>query len=500
MKKIFTLIAFAMPILVAAQSDIDALRYSRLMAGGTARSLGMSGAFGALGGDFGTLSFNPAGIGLYRSSEFVITPIIGNSETSSSFFGEKHTDYRYNFNIGNAGVVFNKLYYQDKNIERTSGWVSSSFAFGVNRLANYNSEVYFSGFNQYNSMLDRILETVNAGNGTQPSSLLSSYPFGAGLAYETYLIDPMQPDTMHYTSKIPDGNVQQSKGINTRGAFDEYVFTFGGNFSNKLYVGATLGLPSVRYRENATYTEEDVNELIGNFGSFEMHDYLRTTGTGVNMKLGVIWKAHDMIRIGGAVHTPTYMSLRDRYNTTYISDLEVDGNYEKSSPQGEFSYNLTTPWRIIGSAALVLKQYGLISIDYEWLDYGQAFYGFDDIQDFLLENQINQSIADKYGRSSNLRIGAEFRHKIFRLRGGYSTMSTPFREGIAAGDADESYRTISFGAGIRDKGYFVDLAYVNSKSRSFNVPYTLEDPLETVGGAVLDKRTGQVVCTVGFRF
>ncbi|MEZ4966340.1 MAG: hypothetical protein R2791_13950 [Saprospiraceae bacterium] len=48
-----------------AQTAADVLRYSYLRPGGTGRFLAVSGAMGALGADFGTLSTNPAGLALF---------------------------------------------------------------------------------------------------------------------------------------------------------------------------------------------------------------------------------------------------------------------------------------------------------------------------------------------------------------------------------------------------------------------------------------------------
>ena len=56
-----------------AQQEMDAYRYSPMDLNGTARSIGMGGAFGALGGDMSAMSHNPAGIAVYRSSELQTT-------------------------------------------------------------------------------------------------------------------------------------------------------------------------------------------------------------------------------------------------------------------------------------------------------------------------------------------------------------------------------------------------------------------------------------------
>jgi len=64
----------------SAQSDADALRYSQTSLAGTARFTSMAGAFGALGGDFSSIAINPAGLGIYRKSEF--TAEIKNKEAN----------------------------------------------------------------------------------------------------------------------------------------------------------------------------------------------------------------------------------------------------------------------------------------------------------------------------------------------------------------------------------------------------------------------------------
>ena len=63
MKKIAIIISILLFISQSyAQNSVDALRYSKIHLGGTARYMGMSGAFGALGADISTFSINPGGI------------------------------------------------------------------------------------------------------------------------------------------------------------------------------------------------------------------------------------------------------------------------------------------------------------------------------------------------------------------------------------------------------------------------------------------------------
>ena len=53
-----------MPQWAFGQNEEDALRYSDILPGGTARSWALGGAFGAVGGDAASATTNPAGFGL----------------------------------------------------------------------------------------------------------------------------------------------------------------------------------------------------------------------------------------------------------------------------------------------------------------------------------------------------------------------------------------------------------------------------------------------------
>jgi hypothetical protein len=181
MKNTITLLLISASFLSThAQTDVDAFRYSRLSITGTGRFTGMSGAFGALGGDFTSLSYNPAGIAIYRSSEFLFTPSIYVGKTVSTFLGQEFDERKYNFNFGNVGLVYTR-----KLSESSSpGWKSWNFGLGYNRLANFHNRNYYEGLNRQNSLVDHFAEQAH---GLNPSNL---DPFFEGLAYETYLITP----------------------------------------------------------------------------------------------------------------------------------------------------------------------------------------------------------------------------------------------------------------------------------------------------------------------
>ena len=211
-----------------AQNEIDALRYSRLTPAGTARFVAMGGAFGALGADFSTLSNNPAGIGLYRSSEVTITPTIFIGSTESTYFTDFNEDERYNFNLGNIGIV---MVSNPALRNPSSEWKNIQFGFGLNRLANFNNRVVIDGFNESSSYLTPYINYANENN----LSLNDLDDFGSGLAYDTYLMG-YDSASGKYWIDMPDGNVLQRKTMETSGSINEMVFTVGANYNDRVYL------------------------------------------------------------------------------------------------------------------------------------------------------------------------------------------------------------------------------------------------------------------------
>ena len=76
--------------IVSAQSLYDAARFMGNDLNGTARFVGMGGAMGALGGDISTMGTNPAGIGIYRSSDVMTSFGFSNIGMKSTMNGSKN--------------------------------------------------------------------------------------------------------------------------------------------------------------------------------------------------------------------------------------------------------------------------------------------------------------------------------------------------------------------------------------------------------------------------
>jgi len=470
---------------ITAQTALDALRYSRIYYNGTARFMATAGSFGAVGANFSTVATNPAGLGLYRSAEVTFSPTFFGSFNTSEYNGFEAKDYKLNFALANIGYVYT---FRTGNPNNSGGLRSISVGFGMNRQNNFNSRFYIQGPNHSSSLMNSFTGTLNSSPPINPKDVRYYYPFDIGLAYDCGLIfyDSLQNK---YLSDMPNGGVFQDKAVTTWGSINEFDISVGGNIADALYFGFTIGIPTIRYYYESSYWEEDTGDTIPYFQSLQYDYNYETHGTGVNFKAGLIYRPADWIRIGAAVHTPTfYPSMYDYYasnmSALYDSILSFPVQY---SPSGSYNYQMMTPFRFIGSLAFFISNHGFISGEYEFVNYNQARFraAGDNFSD------INSEIIDSYKAPVNFRVGTEWRIKIFRIRGGFGYNGVPDTNG----DFSERY-TINGGFGVYIKQFFVDMAYRYSHSTS---NYYLYDR-SMVNPAGLTTQTHSATTTFGFRF
>ena len=151
MKKTVLIILFGFTVFlgVNSQNVDDALRYSQLFYSGTARFNSMGGAFTALGGDLSSLSLNPAGIGVYRSFEITVTPQLVYNNITSRFNNTGSSDLRYNFNLGQIGIVGNII-----SNSNSTGLINLNVGYSFMRTNNFNQNITISGISDNSSMAD----------------------------------------------------------------------------------------------------------------------------------------------------------------------------------------------------------------------------------------------------------------------------------------------------------------------------------------------------------
>ncbi len=442
---------------LSAQFAEDALRFSELYRQGTARSMAIGGAFGGLGGDFSVLSTNPGGLAIYRSRELSATPEVFSRKTTSAYNGRQRDDSRTIFDFANLGWVLAK-----RLGRKAKGWRYYQLGFGMNRLNNFNSSVYMQGPNINNSRLDVFRETAN---GISYSDIEDgAYPDDLTPAWWLFLLDTIPGTTNQYFTPVPYAGTLQTQRINSRGSINEFLFAGSGNFDDILYIGASVGLPYIRFFRETFYSETDVADTIPFFESWSATENLETSGFGVNVKVGAIVRPVDWLRIGAAFHSPTwYFSMRDTWSIYLSSELEWFSG-DTLMPVRTYKYKLTSPMRLIGSLGFVIKKMGFVSFEYEYVNYGQAKLNAKDYG-FATENT---NIGNYYTSTHNLRAGIEWRVSRFSLRGGYALYGSPYKNGLN----DGARQSISGGLGYKADNFALDFAYVYSTKNEDYYFYT----------------------------
>lgn len=464
MKKIIILlITLGITGIGRAQSFEEAVRFSRHTNSGTARSAAMGGAFAALGGDISAISSNPAGIGVFRKSEVGFTPYMNFGKTKAS---EKQTAYDNSFQLGDLGAVFS--FYSP-----SFDWKGINFGINYTNLNNFNRKTNQSIGYSENSWLD----VLAAASGTTNSDDLD--PYSTGLAYDTWLINGNPDKTKGGYLAVLKNNepVAQTKRIKEDGYQGEYAFSFGTNYKDKLYLGLTIGLQSIYYKMTSTYQEApDLNTPSG-LDYYNYDEYRQQNGVGTNLKFGVIYRPLPEIRIGAAIHTPTWYNMNYKTSSamsssfwTETDDVSGRNGYDFYARSQEFSvdYNMRTPWRAIVGAAAVIKQKAIISADYEYIKYKDAnFSEGSDGYDYQYENDL---IKDYLRPTHNFRAGAEYRfNSLFSLRAGYSFWDSPYHNDNDK--SDNRTQSISGGVGLNFGTFYCDAAYVYKYSKDQTIFY-----------------------------
>ena len=487
-----------------SQSEIDAFRSSRNDLQGTARVQGMGGAFGALGGDPGATVINPAGIGVYRSSE--VSATLGLSNTKITTNGnESQNKLKFNFdNISYVGY----FPLGDNKAQ------SVNFGFTYNRLKNFDRN--YTGFNSgRSSSLTQYMANTSKGYYDWEMEGNDRYNNGASwlsiLGWNSYLISQKE-DAPEYNSIYNGGKLDSEIKSSERGYIEAYDFSIGTNMSDRLYLGLTFSLTDLCYRMSSTYWE-DFSQ-----GGFALDNYLETDGSGYQLKVGAIYRPFDQLRLGVSYHSPTWYSLTDIYDASMaFYDIPHEGKYmtgtENTPDDGFWNYKLQTPYSWTFSAAAVLGANAILSVDYEIKDY--TTMNLKDGNGYNMDKD-NDIIDEDFKMASSVRLGLEYKFTP-QLSGrlGYAWMGSPYTDdfknakvqAVTSGtiphytiEGNVSHFTAGFGYRFTPQ-FYLDFALV-SKTQTDDLYYFPSIPDVNFASAPVayKNNTYRGLLTLGYKF
>lgn len=495
-----------------AQNAYDALRYSEQHAEGTARSVAMGNAFVALGGDMGALSLNPAASAVYRFSEVVFTPSVTVSRSEADYLGSIQDGSKTRAGISNVGFI------STVNTGREhSGLLSWNFGVVFNKQNNYTFAKKAYGVTDQTSWLSSLAydtdgiyaPNMDMGGGNDPF-YYSGASWNSVLAWNNSLLDTLPgTDDMYFAATenlngsdiSVGGMLRQNYRSSSVGNVTEAVINWGGNFSNKLFVGVNLGIQSLYYRYDEKYAEEalDSRNFQTGFMNFSQGYKYTATGTGINLKAGMIYVPVQWLRFGASISTPTWMYIEEEWEGGMNSQFNDGYRQSLISPLGTYNYRLNTPFRWNAGAALVLGSLGVLSADYESVDYSRA--KLKDMDYEFGYDQENSDISRLLGRQNIYRVGTEINvNPVCALRGGYQYYSSPY----VNASSEDVKEVVSLGAGLsipQPAGdIFVDLTFQKLLGKTTQ-EFTLYGDTQIAAPVGVNRNSNwKLLLSVGYRF
>ena len=487
MKKILAAVfLLSVALQAGAQGWTDALNFSENDYLGTARSVGMGNAMTAVGGDLGSLTFNPAGSAVASYSQFTITPGLSFSTVTAQGslldnagnplgFEDSYKTRNGRMGLPNFGAM---MVYDTRN---NHGLKRVSFGIVGNVTRDYTNRMRATGTNTNTSVAGSLASQADG----YDQSVLEGGFYDNGIpswetmvGYKAGIFDPVGNTYVGLTETLLDNGdivltdkIDQYYGLNRKGSKYDLLMNFGLDFNDKFFVGANIGITTLSYRSDETRSEGALPGInYGNdFESLRIRSAYYDDGTGLYAKVGFIARPFNGLRIGAAIQTPTLMTVRETYQLEARSVAEKI-EMSSSSPRDEWYYNVTAPWRANVGIAYTIGKLGLISADYEYTDFRSMKLSAYDEAYYTDFSEANLDIQDFTGPVHAIRLGAELKPMPeMALRVGYNlttgaqynTLSDDGR--VVSLSDDERYNqlrsAVSFGVGYSSPGsFFADFA------------------------------------------
>ena len=435
-----------------AQNLNDAYRLGEQSIDFDARNLAFGNSSIASMGNFSSTIINPAGLATIRKS------LLNFGINTNSF--------------NNNGTIFNSTTSAEKNNNNTNqfGLViplptrkgSAVIAFGYNQSHDYNGFTKFDGYNPNNNSMIQDLTSVND-----------------DLAYELYLSYPTYNSNGEYDGDATNinGKLNQRGTIDEEGSLNSWIMSGAFEIAKNVYFGGTINILSGEYKRNRSYYEEDINNVYSgyldpqdsstfDFRSFYMNDFINWNISGLDFRLGLLYKINEMFNIGAAVKFPTSYTITERYSIYGESEF-AEASYYIDFPANNFDYKISTPMElstgISASLPFVNLNAGLKFIDYSQLEFTGGFKRID------LDSK-NAEIKDNMQSVVNYNFGAEITlpYPSMKFRGGFIYNPSPY---IGDGNEfDKKYFTVGLGLPL-SKNLIIDFGYLHGWWNNFGDNY-----------------------------
>jgi hypothetical protein len=487
---------------------------------GTSRYVGMGGALGALGADMSVISWNPAGIGLYRKGDVALT-----------FGGLWNKNHIMEENRGAGTFDQIGFVYNIKTESDVCPYVN--FAVNYQKKKNFFSNFYADSDINYPlniSQMDQLAELASYGYDTKWNL--------AGLAVDNNALTKYTDDEgkLRYSNKYyGDYNTYSH---HSEGSLRGWDFNISTNIMNRAFLGFTFGVDNIEYDAWTNYFEashfiDDNN--VEHRGDYSVWNDYHVTGYGFNFKLGgiVLPFEDNSFRVGFAIESPTWYKLKSDVLMNYADETQNPIVISKTV-ESYLPFNIQTPWKFRASMGSTVSNKFAWDVDYEYANYSNMTqrYPYDDSfsgeRDIAMNNHMRENLKGVH----TIRAGVEVRPVAplaFRL--GYNFSTSPYEKNanfdqalINSASMDYITRTnymitkpthiLSLGAGYKWKKFYFDMAYKirHQKADFYAFDDSFTSPNTTFSNAnpdlmntrlepvPVDLTRHSITCTLGLKF
>ena len=483
MKKYVIAISMLIALPVAAQETYENANIVTEELNGTARYVGMGGAMDALGADLSTIASNPAGIGLFRSSQIAATAGLTTQQNAKDF----HNASKTHANFDQIGFVWSSQ-------ESRNSFLNVAFNYHKSRDFNYilsaSQDVLSQQASQNALSYIKAIGDVDA-DGWSTIAINKGKNSYSGDFYWTSQLDNLYYNAFIMGEGGAGFNMANAYNMNraSKGYIGEYDFALSGNIHDRVYLGLSVGLQDVHYKGYSEYTES----LIGGgqpIGNITVCDERKITGTGYNFRVGAIFRPIEdsAFRFGISFASPTFYDLTTS-NYTYLvnNSQEQSASYRDYRTSDSYDFRLYSPMKLGLSFGHTIGNYLAIGAVYEYADYGAtnprikegdyyepywSTYYSESSRDQVMKEHTEQTLKGV----STIKLGVEYKptpEVAFRL--GYNYVSPMYNSNGFKDAYLDSYGTnvasatdytnwkatnrFTLGLGYTYGKFFADLAY-----------------------------------------
>ena len=457
MLKSFRFFCCFLPFFSSAQNLQEALLFNQSDLLGSPRYISMAGAFTALGNDFSGITDNPAGLSVFRQNVAEISFGFRTRSNSANYFNTKSREAITDAVLGVGGLV-KEIPYPENSDYRFH------FGFTFRQMARFDKEWTVKGQNPNFSIID---QWIANSNGIDPDDLLSNGLLYERMAWEGFLTD-VADSLNNYTSFATGLNTNHLDQIISSGNRTQMEIAASGSFKHTFFYGASIGIPFLTYSESSTYGESGFDQF-SDVEDFSLGNSYNLSATGINLKLGFIYRPAYWLRLGGSYTSPTWYAAEAQFETILNSQFR-DGS--SAGPilyfNDNLTYSLRTAQQFSLGTAFVLAKSAILSVDYHTSDLSRNAIK----SSFVSLEDVDREMDATLTWTHDIRLGGEYRYNGASFRAGYRIQSSPFVDGLK--DNLSESRTWSIGLGYQFKYCVVDLAWRTTRFSELYQPYDIQ--------------------------